>query len=150
MNLPPSYDSPPPYDSRTQHTKVYCSLCRRSVNKRQRNKQYPLCAGCNSHYSSMGYLFRSVWLMSKHNSQDFKNKFLELFFKELEEDNWLCGNPDMSVKALYQYIFYKYTTFTSSDLTFVKAEKKRMKGCMDEWNKSVLQEKQRIDECMAN
>ena len=125
--------TPPPYSS-----KVLCCLCKtKGVSPKQSKRQYSLCSWCNNCYSSKGATFRTVLQYSLNNSSDFKMKLLDLFFQEFDKVYWFCGTPELSMRALYDCMFYTYTKSTSSDLKFIKAEQLRMKMSIDEWKKTI-------------
>jgi hypothetical protein len=79
--------------------------------------------------------------MGKNNAPYFKKKFKKLFFNEIKQLHWYCGNPGLSAKALYYCIFYKYTINTSTDETLIASEENKMKKCMYDLQETVEKEK---------
>jgi hypothetical protein len=64
-------------------------------------------------------------------------ELVDLFWTEFEKVDWFRGNPGLSVQALYECIFYRYTKTTSSDARFVGSVQLRMKRSIDEWKKTI-------------
>jgi hypothetical protein len=121
-----------------KNSKVKCILCDYAVSSKQSKTEYPRCRRCHNCSSSRGYLFRQILYLSNYNSSDFKRNLLYLFCHELLKENWFCGKPGRSAKALYFSMWYKYTELESDDLLLIESSRLKMKMSIDKWRKTCI------------